>query len=136
MMLEGASELIFREARGKLFCMKTCCGMMLIAAGLIAGGCGKESNSTPPLTPPAATPADAPAGYVGTLVRGQQLAVKTVDVASLNQTIQLFNVQEGRNPKDLDELVSQHYLGALPDAPSGMKLVYDATQGKVSVVPQ
>jgi hypothetical protein len=112
--------------------MKTCCGLMLVAGALIAGGCGKEQN-TPPSTP---TPASAPAGYVGAMARGQQLAVKTVDVTSLNEEIQLFNIQEGRNPTDLNELVAKKYLGALPNPPPGMKLVYDATQGKVSVAPQ
>jgi hypothetical protein len=116
--------------------MKTCCGLMLVAAALIAGGCGKEQNAPPPAAAPAATPASAPAGYVGTLVRGQQLAVKTVDVTSLNENIQLFNVQESRYPTDLNELVAKQYLGALPNPPAGMKLVYDATQGKVSVAPQ
>ena len=52
------------------------------------------------------------------------------------RNIRLFNVQEGRNPKDLNELVTKQYLGALPYAPAGMKLVYDANEGKVSVVPQ
>jgi hypothetical protein len=111
--------------------MKTCCGLMLVAAALVVGGCGKERSSPPP----AAAPASAPAGYLGTLVKGQQVAVKTIDVTSLNQDIQLFNVQEGRNPKDLNELVP-HYIGALPDPPAGMKFVYDAAQGKVSVAPQ
>jgi hypothetical protein len=119
--------------------MKTCCGLMLVAAALVLGGCGNKNNPPPPSTTsatPAPTPASAPAGYVAGLARGQQVAVKTVDVVSLNQEIQLFNVQEGRNPKDLNELVTQHYLGALPNPPAGMKLVYDAAQGKVSVVPQ
>jgi hypothetical protein len=116
--------------------MKTSCGLMLVAVALVLGGCGKQQNSPPPAAASAATPANAPAGYVGALVRGQQVAVKTVDVASLNEEVQLFNVQEGRNPRDLDELVTQHYLGALPHAPAGMKFVYDAAQGKVSVAPE
>ena len=103
----------------------------MVAAALALSGCGKESSS-----PNTLTPASAPAGYVGAMARGQQLAVKTIDVTSLNQAVQLFNVQEGRNPKDLDELVAQHYIGALPKPPAGMKLVYDAAQGKVSVTPQ
>lgn len=111
--------------------MKTCCGM-LVAAALVLIGCGKEEKSSPP----AVTPASAPAGYVGALARGQQVAVKTVDVTSLNENIRLFNVQEGRNPKDLNELVAKQYLGALPNPPAGMKFDYDAAQGKVSVVPQ
>ena len=116
--------------------MKTCCGLMLVAAALVIGGCGKEQNAPPPAAAPAATPANAPAGYVGALARGQQLAVKTIDVTSLNENVRLFNVQEGRNPKDLDELVAKQYIGALPHPPAGMKFVYDPVQGKVSVAPQ
>jgi len=116
--------------------MKTCCGLMLVASVLALGGCGKEQSSPPPSAAPAAAPASAPGGYLGTMARGQQLAVKTIDVTSLNQEIQLFNVQEGRNPKDLDELVTQHYIGAVPNPPAGMKIVYDAAQGKVTVAPQ
>ena len=113
--------------------MKTFCGLMLVAAALVMGGCGKEQNSPPPA---AATPANAPAGYVGALARGQQVAVKTVDVTSLNEEVRLFNVQEGRNPKDLDELVAKQYIAALPHPPAGMKFVYDAAEGKVSVAPE
>jgi hypothetical protein len=109
---------------------------MLVAAALLMGGCGKEQNSPPPAASAAATPASAPAGYIGALARGQQLAVKTVDVTSLNENVRLFNVQEGRNPKDLDELVAKQYMAALPHPPAGMKFVYDAAQGKVSVAPQ
>jgi hypothetical protein len=112
--------------------MKTCCGLMLVAAALALGGCGKEQNAPPPT----ATPASPPAGYLGTLVKGQQIAVKTIDLTALNQDIQLFNVQEGRLPKDLGELVSRHYLGALPNPPAGTKLVYDAARGEVSILPQ
>lgn len=112
--------------------MKTACGLF-VAASLILIGCGKEDKSSPPSS---AAPAAAPAGYVGALARGQQVAVKTVDVASLNENVRLFNVQEGRYPKDLQELVAKQYLGALPNPPAGMKFVYDAAQGKVSVAPQ
>jgi len=118
----------------------------MVAAALAWSGCGKEPSSPPAAAPPAATPpaatpspaapAAAPGGYVGAMARGQQLAVKTIDVTSLNEEVQLFNAQEGRNPKDLDELVTQHYIGALPKPPAGMKFVYDAEKGKVTVAPQ
>jgi hypothetical protein len=112
-------------------------GLIFLAGAFIIGGCGKEQ----PPPAPAAAPAPAASepnrdGYLGTLVKGQQVAVKGIDTAALNQEVQLFNVQEGRLPKDLNELVTMHYLGKLPDAPVGMKLNYDATQGKVTVVPQ
>jgi hypothetical protein len=52
----------------------------------------------------------------------------------VTHAIQQFNAEEGRNPKDLDELISTHYLTKLPAAPFGMKLQYDATTGKISTV--
>src|SRR5580658_2843000 len=119
--------------------MKTCCGLMLVAAALLMGGCGKEQDSPPPAAAPApaaATPANAPAGYVGALARGQQVAVKTIDVTALNENVRLFNVQEGRNPKDLNELVTKQYIPLLPTPPNGFKLVYDAVEGKVSVAAE
>ena len=48
----------------------------------------------------------------------------------------MFNVQKGRNPKDLNELVTEKYIGEIPAAPYGMKLDYDANSGAVSVVKQ
>jgi stage V sporulation protein SpoVS len=111
-------------------------GLIFLAGALVVGGCGKEQS--PPAPAPPAQSASQPNrdGYLGTLVRGQQVAVKGIDTAALNQEVQLFNVQEGRLPKDLNELVTMHYLPKLPDAPAGMKLNYDAAQGKVTVVPQ
>jgi hypothetical protein len=110
-------------------------GLIVLAGALVVGGCGKEEAPAPA---PAAKTTAPPSGdgYLGTLVRGQQVAVKGIDTAALNQEIQLFNVQEGRLPKDLNELVTKHYLPKLPDPPAGMKINYDATQGKVTVVPQ
>ena len=111
-------------------------GLIVLAGALVAGGCGKEQTSPAPASPaPSASPANHD-GYLGALVKGQQTAVKGIDTASLNQEVQLFNAQEGRLPKDLNELVTMHYLGKLPDAPVGMKLNYDPVQGKVTVVPQ
>jgi hypothetical protein len=112
--------------------MRTICGISLLTGILVIAGCGKEQTSQPP----AVSPAAPPSGYFGTLVKGQQSAVKGIDTASLNQEVQLFNAQEGRNPKDLNELVTQHYIGRLPEVPNGMRLNYDPVAGKVSVVPQ
>ena len=112
-------------------------GLIFLAGALVIGGCGKEQ--TPPASaPPAqsASPANTKGSYLGALAKSEQVAVKGVDTAALNQAVQLFNVQEGRFPTDLNELVTKQYLAKLPNAPAGMKLNYDATQGKVTVVPQ
>jgi len=92
------------------------------------GGTTNTSSSGSVLT--------APVDYLRAAGKAQQSAVKTVDTASLNQAIQLFNVEKGRNPKDLDELVREKFIPQIPAAPYGTKLVYDAGAGKVSVVKE
>jgi len=110
-----------------------------VAASMLLIGCGGSSDKPSQPTNGAAggsSPLSAPADYVGALGKAQQAAVKTVDTTSLNQAIQLFNVENGRNPKDLNELVQGKFIPKIPDAPYGMKLEYDATAGKVKVVKQ
>lgn len=114
-----------------------CAGLTL----LLAAACGNNSggSSTASSTNSAnagANPLNAPADYLGGLAAGQRSAVKTVDTTSLQQAIQLFSVDHGRNPKDLNELVEQKYIPRLPEPPHGMKLDYDAQTGTVKVVPQ
>jgi len=110
-----------------------------LAAGLLLVGCGDQSSSPPAATNANASgssPLSAPADYIGALGKAQQTAVKTVDTTSLNQALDLFNVDKGRYPKDLNELVTEKYVPKLPAAPTGMKLDYDAASGKVKVVKQ
>jgi hypothetical protein len=112
---------------------------LALTASLLLIGCGGSSDKPPQPTNGAAagsSPLSAPADYVGALGKAQQTAVKTVDTASLNQAIQLFNVEHGRNPKDLNELVEGKFISKIPAAPYGMKLEYDAAAGKVKVVKQ
>jgi len=78
----------------------------------------------------------APVDYLSAAGKAQQSAVKTVDVTSVNQAIQLFNVERGCYPKDLNELVQEKFIAKIPAAPYGMKIVYDANSGKASVVKQ
>ena len=78
----------------------------------------------------------APVDYLNAMGKAQQSAVKTVDTTSLDQAIQLFNVDQGRNPKDLNELVEKKYMPQLPTPPYGTKLDYDANAGTVKVVKQ
>ena len=109
------------------------------AATVFLVGCGGSSDKPGQPTNGAAggsSPLSAPADYLGALGKAQQTAVKTVDTTSLNQAIQMFNVEHSRNPKDLNELVEKKFYPKLPAAPYGMKLEYDATAGKVTVVKQ
>ncbi len=78
---------------------------------------------------------NAPSGYLGMLVEAKKSADKKIDTAYLNQAVQLFNVQEGRYPKTLEEL-TPNYVAKIPEAPIGFKIDYDPTKGEVKVVAQ
>jgi hypothetical protein len=106
----------------------------IVAAGLLAG-CGDKSGSGAQGTNTVNVATNGFGGYVKSLGEAQKTADKTIDVTYLNQAIQLFNVQEGRYPKDLQELVP-NYIAKIPDAPYGYKIVYDATTATVKVVQQ
>ena len=112
--------------------------LLSFALAVMLVGCNKESN--PPAqttnTTTSGNPLDAPGEYLQGLAKGQQRAVKTVDTTSLNQAVQLFQVDKGRFPKDLNELVTEKFIPKIPDAPAGMKIVYDANAGTVKVVKQ
>ncbi|MGA2787446.1 MAG: hypothetical protein ABSF60_07955 [Verrucomicrobiota bacterium] len=122
--------------------MKTCF-LILIATGLILAGCGKNNSSPHPqgtntsqtTNTTSAHPAAPSGGYLGSLMQADKYAVKTIDVSYLNEAIQLFNTQEGRLPKDLNELVP-NYVGKLPATPYGTKLDYNPGTGQVKVVQQ
>jgi hypothetical protein len=111
-----------------------------VILGVVLAGCSDKSDKPVSATTNAATqgstPASAPADYLGALGKGQQSAIKVTDVSALDKAIQMFNVEQGHYPKDLNELVEQKYLPRIPAAPYGTKLEYDATAGKVRVVKQ
>lgn len=120
--------------------MKSSASLFLaIGMAVVLAGCGDKSGTASSGTNSGSSGgslATAPADYLNAAVKAQQSAVKTVDTTSLNQAIQLFNVDKGRYPKDLNELVQEKYVPKLPDVPFGNKLVYDADKGRVTVVKQ
>ena len=102
--------------------------LISVVAGLLVAGCDKSKYGSVQDNKKALD-------YGGTLVNAKKTADKTIDVAALNQEVQLFNVQEGRYPKTLEELVPS-YISKIPPAPLGYKIDYDATKGEVKVVKQ
>ncbi len=118
--------------------MKISLARALLVCSLFSFGCRKQDNPPPPPTVPRAGEnlATAPVDYFSKVTKAEQAMEKTVDTASLNNAIQLFNVQEGRYPNDLNELVAKNYFSKLPTPPFGTKLQYDAAQGKVAVVKE
>jgi hypothetical protein len=96
-------------------------------------GCGEKS--TPPAAPTNA-PANVRGDYLSTITRAEQSAIKTVDTTALTSAISMFQVDKGRWPKDLNELVAEKFIPKIPEAPFGSKIVYDANTGTVKVVKQ
>ena len=118
--------------------------LISVTAGLLLAGCGNNGSSPHPQgtntsqttnTTAGANPAAPAGGYLGSVMQADRYAVKTIDVSYLNQAVQLFNTQEGRLPKDLNELVP-NYVGKLPATPYGTKLSYDPNSGTVTVVKE
>ena len=112
--------------------MKTSIMILLAAVVLLGAGCGDDAKKAVKAVDDTVS---APVNYIGASVQAEKHAQKVIDVSYLNQAIQLFNAQEGRLPKTLDELVP-NYVGKLPETPFGYKLAYDAAAGTVSVVKE
>jgi hypothetical protein len=112
-----------------------------LTAGLLLAGCGSSDSSksaqTTNATPNYNTgnPLTAPVDYLGAVGQAKQYSVKQIDLAYLNHAIQEFNAAEGHYPKDIKELMP-NYIGKVPEAPYGSKIVYDPDTGTVKVVKQ
>ena len=110
-----------------------------LALAMVLSACNQKTDAPPASTNTASagtSPQSAPAGYLGAISKAQQSAVSTIDTTSVDKAIQLFSVENGRNPKDLNELVEQKFLPKIPETPYGTKLVYDAGSGTVKVGKQ
>ncbi len=101
----------------------------------LLAGCSGKSDSTAQGTNSVNVATNGFGGYVKQMAAEQKTAYKTIDLTSLNQAIQLFNIQEGRYPKDLQELVP-NFMPKIPGAPYGYKITYDADNGTVKVEQQ
>jgi hypothetical protein len=105
----------------------------MLAVTVALAGCGKDQSgsSQSTTTPP------APSGnYLDTLANSRDHAVGVVDLASINQAIQVFNANEGRYPVDLNELVTNKMIGEIPPTPRGKKLDYNPATGEIKLVDQ
>ncbi len=121
--------------------------LAVIAAAVAMIGCGKKEPAKESATTPqsfnaaisnntSGNPLTAPVDYLGAVAKGQQTAVKTIDVSVLKQAIMLFHEAEDRYPSDLNELVKLGHIRELPKAPYGIRLDYDPKTGTVKAVTQ
>lgn len=118
--------------------MRLALSLLIVMAGLFLSGCSQKGADAPAATNTSSSgnPLTAPTDYLGAAAKAKKAADKTVTSAGLNQAIGLFQAQEGRNPKTLDELVSKRYIGSIPPPPTGMKYDYNPQTGALKVVAQ
>ena len=113
-----------------------CLILFPVAALALTAGCGDSSKKATQAVNAVSNVVGAPVDYLGAVVQAQKYSEKQIDLAYVNQAIQQFQAGEGRLPKDLNEMVEMHYLGKIPVAPFGYKIVYDAAAGSIKVVKQ
>lgn len=96
----------------------------------------QKLDEKPPEPKLGESPLNAPVDYLGAVNQGKKAAVSKLNLAQMTQAIQQFAAAEGRNPKDLQEVVTKGYLATLPPLPPNQRLVYSAATGAVQVVTQ
>lgn len=79
------------------------------------------------------TPFNALEKYGGVMSTAMKKSKAMDDVLYLKNKINTFQIQEGRYPSSLNELVEKGYIEKLPEPPKGMSLKYDPSTGDVSV---
>lgn len=105
---------------------------LLLSAGLALAGCGDSSKSSTS----GGNVITAPVDYLGAVAKGKTSSENKLSLVNIQQAIQGYEAQEGKHPKDLQDLVKAGLLPAIPKAPNGMKFSYDPSTATVKVVPE
>jgi hypothetical protein len=112
--------------------MKTVSFVFTAVACLCFIGCGDKPK--PKASESSGNPLSAPADYLGALNKAQKSAQRATGAVGVDQAVKTFFAEEGRFPKDLEELKAKGVN--VPAAPAGMKWDYDPKSGIVKAVPQ
>jgi len=112
--------------------------MIFLLACVLLSGCSKKKVAEKNLLTNNNTgnPITAPVDYLGAVNQARKMAIKKIDIASLQNAISLFQGQEDRYPRDLNELAAKHYIQTVPQLPPGLRFDYNPQTGEVRVVQQ
>ena len=119
-----------------VFSVKPLALILLMFLGF--SGCSKKEQAQKDLTTNngSGNPITAPVDYLGAVNQARKTAVRQIDLASMRNAIQLFNGQEDRYPRDLNELAQKHYIQGVPELPKGSRFVYNPATGELNVKRQ
>jgi len=107
--------------RKKIFCIALA---LLVSLGMAS--CKKKEKPADGLTP-----MNALEKYGGVMGSALKKSKAMDDVLYMKNKINTFQIQEGRYPYSLNELVEKKYLEKLPEPPKGATFHYDASSGTV-----
>lgn len=110
--------------------------VLFVAALPVLSGCGKKSDRTEKnllTNNSSGNPLTAPVDYLGAVNEGRKSAVRRIDIASLQNAINLFQAQEDRYPKDLNELAQKRYIQSVPELPAGSRFIYNSQTGEIKI---
>ena len=113
--------------------------MLLALSCLLLGGCGKKEDAattTKSTNDKSGNPLTAPVDYLGAVNQARKTAAARVDIASLQNAINLFHAQEDRYPRDLNELARERYIQAVPELPAGSRFAYNPQTGEIRIIRQ
>lgn len=94
----------------------------------------KSSDETPQSGEIGSNPLAAPVEYLGATARAKTSSQNKIALASLQQAIQMYQIENGSFPPSLEDLVKAGQIRSLPALPQGTRYQYDPRSGTVSVV--
>lgn len=116
--------------------MKSRALVLAVVFGVVTAGPGcRKKEPTEKSEALGANPAMAPLDYLAAQGKAKKMAERTINMVEIQSAIQKFQAMEDRYPRNFTELVQQHYLQAMPEAPTGMRFVYNPTTGQARLVP-
>ena len=116
--------------------MKISFTLISAAACFLFVGCSGEKKTPTAADTPSGNPLTAPVDYLGAVGKAKTSMEKTLGTVGIDQALKAFSAEEGRYPKDLNELVTKGTISQIPPAPRGMKYDYDSKSGVIKVVPE
>lgn len=130
MDLAGA-EKSFTILRMRLW---TTCLVGLLASALAACDGGDKPGTNQQDSVTGENPLTAPVDYLDAVSKAKSSTEATLAITQIRQAIQTFQAEYGRFPMNLDELIEDGYLRALPKLPYHTRFAYDKGSGTIDIV--